>query len=163
MPNLTFLGSEGMNQRQRFEVSLEISDEQLERLTVCELIGFANGDRDEDSREALIDLARWIYDSRRERDRFLGSAMLGEPVWDMLLALYCLPPRGEPLCVSSLCYAAGAPQTTALRWVQLMEQKGLIERSRDPADARRTYVSLSDDGDRMMTALLQNHYSHRPR
>jgi DNA-binding MarR family transcriptional regulator len=163
-----------MNQRQsfarqsggetrHFEFSLDISAEQLDRMTVHELVELAKTDQGEAAREELIDLARWLYDGRRARDRHLTSSLLGEPVWDMLLALYCLPPRGEQLSVSSLCYAAGVPQTTALRWIQLMEERDLVERHRDPADARRTHVTLSREGERVMTACLQRLYADRPR
>jgi DNA-binding MarR family transcriptional regulator len=102
----------------------------------------------------LTDLACQIYESRRVRARFLNGSLLGEPVWDMLLALYCFAARGEVLSVSGLCHAAGVPPTTALRWSQIMEQKKLIHRTKDNKDARRAYVALTADGKRAMSEYL---------
>ena len=47
----------------------------------------------------LVALACKIYNARRIRDRYLSASMLGEPVWDMLLALYCFSAKGEALSV----------------------------------------------------------------
>ena len=102
----------------------------------------------------LTDLACRIYESRRVRARYLNDTLLGEPVWDMLLALYCFAARGEVLSVSGLCHAAGVPPTTALRWSQTMEQKKLIHRTRDSKDARRAYVALTAEGKEAMSAYL---------
>ena len=41
-----------------------------------------------------------------------------------------------------------------------MEQNGLIERSPDPLDARRTLVALSDKGEQLMCSYLSSVY-HR--
>lgn len=106
------------------------------------------------AKKDLVELAGNIYDARRLRARFLSVSMLGEPVWDMLLALYCFTARGEALSVSGLCHAAGVPPTTALRWANLLEQKKLIDRTRDARDARRAIVSLSADGEALMSNYL---------
>lgn len=107
------------------------------------------------SEQKLVELSCTLYDSRRLRTRFINNNLLGEPVWDMLLALYCFSGRGEALSVSGLCHAAGVPQTTALRWVKLMEQKKLVKRSKDSKDGRRAYVSLTDDSKK----LLENYFA----
>lgn len=87
--------------------------------------------------------------------------MLGEPVWDMLLALYCFTARGETLSVSALCQSAGVPPTTALRWENVMEEKGLIERTRDKTDARRIFISLSSKAKAIMDEYLTIYYAGR--
>jgi len=102
----------------------------------------------------LVTLACNIYHSRRLRSKFFSSSMLGEPVWDMLLALYCFSARGEVLSVSGLCQAADVPQSTAIRWVQLMEQKQLVIRSKDRKDGRRAFVSLSDEAKQIIDNYL---------
>ncbi len=107
------------------------------------------------SDDELVELACRIYESRRQRSRYLNSSLLGEPVWDMLLALYCFTTRGRRMSVSSLCYASGVPQTTALRWVSVMEERELIARSRDRKDGRRYYLVLADKGRDVMQAYLR--------
>lgn len=104
--------------------------------------------------QELVDLACSMYETRRLRARFLSVSILGEPVWDMLLALYCFTARGEALSVTGLCHAAEVPPTTALRWLQLLEQKNLVSRSKDLHDGRRAFIMLSPEGKDMMTDYL---------
>ena len=40
------------------------------------------------------------------------------------------------------------------RWVQVMEQKKLIKRSKDSSDGRRAYVSLTDDSKKLLEDYL---------
>ena len=108
--------------------------------------------------ERLADLAALMYASRRDRATYINFSLFGEPVWDMLLALYCFPPRGEQLSVSGLCYAAEVPPTTALRWAVLLEQKNLVIRERDLRDGRRVFVKLSPEGHNAMTKYLSTVY-----
>ncbi len=108
------------------------------------------------SEEALTELACRIYESRRARAHFLSTSLLGEPVWDMLLALFCFSSRGRRLSVSSLCYASGVPSTTALRWVGVREERDLIKRSRDRFDGRRTYLVLTERGADLMQRYLRS-------
>ena len=104
----------------------------------------------------LTELACRIYEARRVRARFLSMSLLGEPVWDMLLALFCFSARGRRLSVSSLCFASGVPSTTALRWVGVMEERDLIKRSKDVRDGRRTYLVLTEQGNRVMQGYLRS-------
>ena len=104
--------------------------------------------------QEFVDLACSMYETRRLRARFLSVSFLGEPVWDMLLALYCFTARGEALSVTGLCHAAEVPPTTALRWLQLLEQKNLVTRSKDLHDGRRAFIMLSPEGKDMMTDYL---------
>lgn len=142
-----------------YELTVETDDEGLDHLTLARLVELAGSRQDEEiPEEQLTALACRMYDARRARARFLPNSMLGEPVWDMLLALYCLPSRNERLSISGLCHAAGVPQTTALRWVSLMEERGLIDRRDDPADRRRTHVLLSEKGHALMSTYLASIY-----
>lgn len=123
------------------------------------LLGFARCAPPEIPLQDLAELAGRIYRARQVRASYLNSSLLGEPVWDMLLTLYCHRARGELLSVSGLCYSAGVPATTALRWSQLLEQKNLIVRTPDSSDARRAHLALSDHGQALMSAYLATVYS----
>ena len=125
------------------------------------LFKLAKGPKEPPGREQLAELACEIYNGRRLRNRFLNESMLGEPVWDMLLALYSFGARGETLSVSALCQSPGVPATTALRWENVMEQKGLIEGTRDKTDARRIFMSLTDKANRIMDEYLATYYAGR--
>ena len=137
-----------------YEALVNVDDGRLEHLTLARVINLAQAPPNNIPRELLNGLACRIFDTRRLRARFFNNSLLGEPVWDMLLALYCLPSRNESMSVTGLCHAAGVPVTTGLRWAQLMEQKGLVERRRDPRDGRRVHMVLTGHGDQLMSSYL---------
>jgi len=113
------------------------------------------------SRRELAKLACKIYDARRARERLLdkeGRGLFGEPAWDMLLALYGLPSRGELLTISALTYASQAPQTTGHRWQKILIREGLIERGPDTGDLRRQFVRLTPRGKALMESYLSKLY-----
>jgi len=106
------------------------------------------------TRRQLGQLAGKLYDARRGRDRVFNDQLFGEPAWDMLLALYCLPIRGIPLCVTSLAYAANVPPSTGTRWLELLLDRGLIKRGPHPSDGRQQLVGLSHKGRMLMERYL---------
>jgi len=86
---------------------------------------------------------RYILKSRAARASIIGEDLFADPAWDILLDLYAAHLTGETVSVSSACIAANVPYTTALRWTNALEARGLILRQNDPDDGRRTYVSLA--------------------
>lgn len=83
---------------------------------------------------------------RRNRERFFDAEMFADPAWDILLELYAARLGQRKISVGSLCVAAAVPGTTALRWIAMLQSKGLIERNADPLDGRRFHLSLSNPG-----------------
>lgn len=102
----------------------------------------------------LCRLAYGIYSARRKRDKMLGTDLFGEPAWDMMLALYCLPPRGEKISVTSLSYAANVAVATGHRVQAALEMHGLIERQREGSDRRIQLVSLTAQGRLLLERYL---------
>lgn len=101
-------------------------------------------------------LARWEYRRRRSRARFFeADGLFGEPAWDMLLDLFIAGREGKALPVTSACIGAAVPVTTALRWLGLLEQRGLVVRQADRHDARRALVCLSAEAIERMERYLQ--------
>lgn len=96
--------------------------------------------------EALLAFARETYAIRRRRDRHLPGDLFGEPTWDILLDLYVATREGRSVPTTSACIGANVPPTTALRWLRIMEARGLVEREEDGRDGRRTFVRLSARG-----------------
>lgn len=96
--------------------------------------------------EALLAFARETYAIRRRRDRHLPGDLFGEPTWDILLDLYVATREGRPVPTTSACIGANVPPTTALRWLRILEARGLVEREEDGRDGRRTFVRLSARG-----------------
>jgi DNA-binding MarR family transcriptional regulator len=92
-------------------------------------------------------IAKRIYAARRWRENALGIPRLfSDPAWDILLDVLINEGRLNRVSVSSACIASCVPATTALRWIATLEENGLIERRPDPADARRTFLSLTKKG-----------------
>ena len=96
--------------------------------------------------EALLAFARESYAIRRRRDRHLPGDLFGEPTWDILLDLYVATRENRPVPTTSACIGANVPPTTALRWLRILEARGLVEREEDNRDGRRTFVRLSARG-----------------
>lgn len=92
-------------------------------------------------RSAIGDFVQRLRRLRMRRNDLIGAPLFRDPAWDMLLELYSAHQQGRELSVSSLCYASGVPQTTALRQLARLEEHGLITRSGDSNDNRRYIVS----------------------
>lgn len=99
--------------------------------------------------------ARRLYRDRRARGGLFGDeALFGEPAWDLLLDLFIAAKERKRVPVTSACIGAAVPTTTALRWLAVMEDRGLILREADPSDARRIFVRLSTDAYAKMVAYF---------
>jgi len=103
-----------------------------------------------------LSLAREVYLGRRKRERFLAADLFGEPTWDILLDLYIATGEGRRVPTTSACIGANVPPTTALRWLRILENRGLIAREDDGQDGRRTFVGLTVVGIEAMNALMLN-------
>ena len=97
---------------------------------------------------------RRILRERRLRDAYLGDALFADPAWDMLLDLAAARLEGNPVAVSSLCIAAAVPPTTALRWIRVLTERGLLCRTPDAHDGRRVFMTLSDTAAAAMDGYL---------
>lgn len=145
----------------RLQIDLRLT---LDEVAAAEEKQLRRGARRHPSKRDLLALAGRIYDSRRSRERiFSDHELFGEPAWDMLLALYCLPPRGELMAVTALTYAANVPETTGMRWQRTLINEGLIERGPELVDQRRQINRLTPRGrcllERYLTRLF---YSDAP-
>jgi DNA-binding MarR family transcriptional regulator len=87
-----------------------------------------------------------IIDARRLRAKFFDSNLFADPAWDILLDLYRAHLAQQRICVTSVCFGAGVPVSTALRWLNALEERGLARRSQDPLDGRRFFVELTEKG-----------------
>ena len=105
--------------------------------------------------EGIVAIARHVHALRRRRDRLFGSELFSDTAWDLLLHLYVAGSKGETIGVLDACAGTAAPQTTALRWIQRLEDAGMVLREADPSDARRDHVRLSAKAARSMRDLLK--------
>lgn len=91
-------------------------------------------------------LAEALLRIRRLRNDHFDANLFADPAWDMLLDLFVQRSAKKRVAITSACIASHVPPTTALRWLALLEDRGLISREEDAKDRRRVYVSLTDQG-----------------
>ncbi len=90
------------------------------------------------------------------RDALFPTGLFADPAWDLLLDLYVAGVERRRISISSACIAAAVPSTTALRWIAVLESKGLILRIADSKDRRRAYLTLGAQASRSIEAWLQD-------
>jgi hypothetical protein len=112
-------------------------------------------------RMTYAQLARELILERRTREAVLPKELLGDAAWDMLLDLFVASEERKRIFVSSLCIASFVPPTTALRWIGVLVERKLVERSFDKDDRRRSYVSLTPDAQNRLEAHLTQLASRR--
>lgn len=105
------------------------------------------------SDERLTTAIAWAR-SRDERDRIFGADLFFDPAWNILLDLYISERKGTMVSVSSMCIASKVPSTTALRWLTMIEKRGLIARRPDDYDRRRSFLYLTEDGRKKIETTL---------
>lgn len=105
-----------------------------------------------EEQKRLTDYARDMYRARRLRARAFGDeSLFGEPAWDLMLDLFIAESEEKPLSVTAACIGAAVPTSTALRWIVILEARGLVRRENDPTDARRVFLHLTPHGHTTMT------------
>lgn len=106
------------------------------------------------SRQDLQRIACKIFDARKARAESMGNALFGEPAWDMLLALYCLPSRGHLQSPSTLVDASEVHPTTAVRWLKHLQRGGYVEQGPSGVAERRQFMRLTTKGRSLMERYL---------
>jgi hypothetical protein len=103
-------------------------------------------------------LAKSLIEQRRHRNRLFGTfGRFGEPEWDTLLDLYVARAGSVDVSLSSACFRTMIPAVkTALRYLSLMVEQGILESYQLPTNRRLTYVRLSDRS----AVLMNRHLSY---
>ncbi len=107
--------------------------------------------------QQLVARARVAYQVSVRRAELLGPALFADPAWHMLLDLLISEGERRRLSVSALCLGSRRASATAIRYIGLLADEGLVERNPDPKDARRCFVDLSARGREVLTQLLGDH------
>jgi DNA-binding MarR family transcriptional regulator len=110
---------------------------------------------------AMIDQISSLISARRHRSEYFRSNLFADPAWDILLDLARARLEGRHICISSLCIAAAVPPTTALRWINSLTAEGLLTKKKDPMDARRVFVTLTESAAASMEEYLVSDGSRR--
>lgn len=105
------------------------------------------------SHKQLMQRAREIYTNRRRRMRLFSKAMFDEAAWEILLLLY-ITEGGSRQTVSKLAQLSGFSKSTALRWLEYLEEHQLVRRDAHPTDRRSAFVVLTDKARGKLQAYL---------
>jgi DNA-binding MarR family transcriptional regulator len=73
----------------------------------------------------------------------------------MLLDLFVQNAHRRRVSVTSVCKASGVADTTALRWLTMLEKNKLVQRVPALRDRRVQFVELTDDGLLAMSKWLR--------
>ena len=95
--------------------------------------------------------------SSRLRSSSFPGLKLRNPLWDMLIALLAAKRSGNQLSMSDLCLMSDAPESTALRLIHQLREKGYAEMVPDRSDRRRTQVSLTSLGEAQFDLYLDRY------
>lgn len=102
----------------------------------------------------LASAAAEIYGMRRARDQVISQALVGEPAWDILLALYAEHPG--KLTMTSLSHSFAVPASTALRWIAALERQALVERTVQHLGDATLLLALTEEGCRTMERCMKS-------
>ena len=92
----------------------------------------------------------------KEFDAHVRAAGLSSIEWRVLATLH----DGGPLTVSQLAHEVLSKQPTVTKLVQRMHDQGWVALEADPADQRRTLVSATAAGRRLVKPLVQKALVH---
>lgn len=109
-----------------------------------------------DNRQILRNVARGLLQQRTVIASHFGSTDFVDPATNLMLFVYGgdTGDNTATLSAGACCEAAGVPRTTGLRWIGILEGRGLINSTVDPKDKRKTTVKISPDGRAIMDKCI---------
>ena len=93
--------------------------------------------------EELSSRAQVIIKERARRTEYFPAELFGEPAWEILLKLYAAQIALPRVTSSQIAKEATLPPTTTLRWLNVLDAGGFVDREPDPLDGHRVFLSLT--------------------
>lgn len=102
------------------------------------------------------DIAMLLLKMYRAREKYRPSQLdgLGESGWNILLELFICGKTGRKVSVSDVMLTTGFTNTSVLRYIRVLEDRGLICGSYSQKDKRILYLTLSDEGHSIFSKIL---------
>lgn len=88
----------------------------------------------------LADLIEREIEARSARNQVFGRDLVRNPAWALLLELARTEIRGDEPGLSAMFSSAGVAQSTGLRYLRLLTERGYVRREPDPRDRRRSLI-----------------------
>lgn len=93
--------------------------------------------------ESLIEQ---ILCARKLRSSIFGKGLFADPPWDIVLTLYLGQLRKQTVSVAQLAEEASISANAVARWLAVLDQQGLIERTPRLCEKENVQVELSAKG-----------------
>lgn len=100
---------------------------------------------------------KWVQadiERRKVRLSIFPDGLFFDPAWDILLELYARQLQRISVYTTQLQESIPIPFTTVLRWLDRLEAEALVVRNKDPHDARKVRIALSQYGRDLMDRWL---------
>lgn len=105
----------------------------------------------------LVKLADEELQRRAHRTRYLSQDYFGEPAWTMLLDLFVCEHRDRRVSTTSACNGSQSHSTTALRWLDILEQNDLIAYYETAGDNTGKLIALTKQGSEAVRSILSSY------
>ena len=83
-----------------------------------------------------------------------GSGLFADSCWNMCLDTCICDLKGKKITVSAIAHGSGIPMTTAMRYINVMVEEGLLQKSPNPSDNRMIFLSTSEACKEKISTLL---------
>ena len=117
--------------------------------------GMVQRAREESRRQLLLERALATMEMRQLRHKFLNPAMLGEPAFDMLLALYVTNARPAIVSLRMLSSLVGVSESSGVRWLKFLVSEGLAFSVGGDGDPGEIHAAITGKGRIVMDKYLK--------
>lgn len=94
---------------------------------------------------SYLDRALTLQAQSRHRSALFSASKYAfqDPAWDILIYLFIGHERATMMSTKEACETVGVSLDTGLRWLNFMEQQGLLRRSCEETDREKSLVDLT--------------------
>ena len=125
---------------EKLKFALQTIDQYLGEMDV-KVIGTRESDKSE-----LVKLAQIIRKNVLIREEILPDMVPASPVWRLLIEMYIAKYQGRGVSITDAALLVNIPLTTTLRYLKILEDKGILQRDSDRHDKRRAWLRLREKG-----------------
>ena len=106
----------------------------------------------------LISRAEKYLNWGRLKSRILdsGNGLFANSCWNMCLDIFICDLKDQRITVSSIAHSSGIPMTTAMSYINVMVEQGLLHKTPNSVDNRMIYVSVSENCSEKIRELLMS-------
>lgn len=107
-------------------------------------------------------VARALLREARARSQYFDADLLSDPVWELLLALYDAEESERVCATNDLRRGSIMSADTLLRWIKVLERRGLLTTIADAGLLGDGLVKLTRPAHRAMENYLMDVAQHDP-